>query len=857
MINKLAVAKFLKRKLDSFNWMKREAAADIDAALNELSPQPDFGTIKLWLHQKVCFLILVTLKRFKLYVDMGGGKALPVDEPVLTPKGWVPIGSLKVGDKVIGVNGKPTSVTGVFPQGVKKVFRATFSDGAAVRCCEDHLWAVNTPTRNWAGKKHHIKALKNIEPIRDTNGWRQRFVPLVKPIDFDFKPYLRINPYLLGLWIGDGCRKVPLITTMDEEIVEAIKTLKHPAVTVRTRGPNPGCLAADYRMSVMRWGVNPFSRDLKFYGLWEKYSYQRFIPKDYLFAPVPDRIALLQGLMDTDGYVDVDGHCSYDTSSPWLAKDFVDLARSLGATATCNFRENAHKGHYNIYLNFPVGVSPFRLTRKLERYTSSVKSKKPPTRAFDSIHPEGEDECVCISVAAEDGLFVAKDFVVTHNTLLTLSLLKYRKQCGHKPKAIVFVPYITSVETWVEETQKHTPELTCVPLLGSGAENLAALKQPGDLFVACYQSAVAMITEKVYNPKKRKTEWKLSAAQVREHFSGFDMLVMDEIHKCASVDTLTYRMCRAISSQCEYVLGLTGTPFGRNPIALWPQFYLIDFGETLGPTLNFYREVFFTSKPKPFGGYDHKFKQKMLPDLKRMVRNSSIAYTIDEFTDMPERSYVKRHIAAPAASKAYIELAAKNIKANAGMGGKDRYQIIESNYLQLRQLSSGYMTLKGQDTDRLHIKFAENPKLDMLESIIDSMPSDSKAVVFHHFQYTNQLISERLKAMGVGHARIWGKCRDPIEQLRHFKNDDKCKVLVINSRSGSSSLNLQIANFVVFFEQPDTPIDRQQAERRTWRPGQLKRVFYYDLFVKGTYDYRQWTANKAGEDLLKQVITGG
>lgn len=442
-------------------------------------------------------------------------------------------------------------------------------------------------------------------------------------------------------------------------------------------------------------------------------------------------------------------------------------------------------------------------------------------------------------------------------TLLTLMLIKYRKQLGEKPKAIIFVPYITSVETWIEETAKHTPELKCIPLLGSSSENLNSLSKDGDLFVACYQSAVAMVTEKVYNKKKHKKEWQLKAAEVREYFSGFDMLVCDEVHHCQNTNTLTYRMCRAISSQCEYVLGLTGTPFGRDPMGLWAEFYLIDFGETLGETLGFFRSVFFTEKPGYWGGTEYKFKKKMMPDLERMIHHSSIHYGIDEIADMPPKEYIAKHLPAPMAGKAYIDAARKNIEEQFGKSSKGRYEIINSNYLQIRQLSSGFMTLKGGDNDRLHIKFDENPKLDVLQELVEGMPFGCKMVVFHHFQYTNQIISERLKVMGVGHARIWGKAKDPIAELRRFKTDGKCRVLVINSRSGSSSLNLQIANYVVFFEQPESPIDRQQAEGRTWRPGQEKRVLYFDLFVKGSYDYRQFKANRDGEDLLKQLLKGG
>ena len=188
-------------------------------------------------------------------------------------------------------------------------------------------------------------------------------------------------------------------------------------------------------------------------------------------------------------------------------------------------------------------------------------------------------------------------------------------------------------------------------------------------------------------------------------------------------------------------------------------------------------------------------------------------------------------------------------------GEQGAYQVVESQYLQLRQLASGFLTLKD-DEQRLQIRFDENPKLELLQDLVEQMPPQCKMVVFHWFIYTNGMISEMLTKMKVRHARIWGGQKDPIEQLRRFKNDAACRVLVINSKSGSSSLNLQNANYVTFFEQPDSPIDRQQAEARCWRPGQEKRVIISDLLMHGTMDERIYHANKAGETLLKALLEG-
>jgi SNF2 family DNA or RNA helicase len=340
---------------------------------------------------------------------------------------------------------------------------------------------------------------------------------------------------------------------------------------------------------------------------------------------------------------------------------------------------------------------------------------------------------------------------------------------------------------------------------------------------------------------------------VRDHFSAFNVLICDEIHKCKTASSLTYRMCRAISSQCEYVLGLTGTPFGRDLADLWPQFYLIDFGESLGPTFGFYRSVFFKERVNYWGGYDYNFKQKLFPDLQRMIKNRSIRYSIDEFYDMPPKEYISRHLPAPPDSQGYCEAAVKELRE--AIKGK-QYRAIESHYLQLRQLSSGFMTLKGEDNDKLQVQFDQNPKLDALMELLESMPHGTKAVVFHHFIFSSKIISDRLNSLKLKHARIWSGQKDPINELHKFKLDPDCTVLVLNWRSGSSSLNLQGANYLIVYEQPDSPIDRKQGEARLWRPGQSKRVMIYDLLVRGTFDARMHKANEAGKNLLDELLNG-
>ena len=443
-------------------------------------------------------------------------------------------------------------------------------------------------------------------------------------------------------------------------------------------------------------------------------------------------------------------------------------------------------------------------------------------------------------------------------TSISLFSILNRKLKGEKTKAIVFVPYLTAVDTWIEECKLRTPQLKLVPLLGTTIENLRLLEEgDGDVFVICYASSVAMLADVDQGPRAKKRKWTIDPKFTRKVFAGFDTIVMDEIHKCSNTQSLTYRMCRAISNECRYGIGLSGTPFGKDLEDLWSQFYLVDFGETLGPTKGLFQEAFFIKSLNYFTKFpEYKFDKSKLPLLKKVIKHNSIHYAADEMSDLPTKRYIKRKIALPTAMEDYVSIAAAKFIAAIRSNDGNRYRLAEASYNQLRQLASGFMTVDGANDEKIKVAFDNNPKLDLLEEYVDGLPDGCKMVVFHHFIYTNHLISERLTKLKIKHARIWSGQRDVIAELKRFREDPRCTVLVLNDQSGSSSLNLQHANYMFFFEEPDSPINRQQGEARIWRAGQTKPVYYIDPFMEGTVDERIFYSNTQSKKLLDSLLKG-
>jgi len=350
--------------------------------------------------------------------QMARGKLQPLSEPILTPKGWVLMGALSVGDVITGSDGEPTHVMGVYPQGHQDTFRVTFTDEAWTECADKHLWYVQSPWQRWRGTPGKVLPMKALGMLQKKT-IRKYFIPMVGPVTFATCPPLPLNPYALGLLLGDGCLSQNQITftSADAELVLALQASL----------PSGHCVQ---RYTRYGYGVckgkakKGVSNIIHGVGLRGTKSATKFIPEPYRRASVEDRVALLQGLMDTDGYCDKNGRCQYTTVSKQLAEDVQELVELLGGTARISSKipSYSYKGEarigqraYTLAVRPPEWLVPFRLARKVARFTR--KRKYFPSRAIRSIEPAGKREMQCISVAAKDGLYVTRHGIVTHNTV--------------------------------------------------------------------------------------------------------------------------------------------------------------------------------------------------------------------------------------------------------------------------------------------------------------------------------------------------------------------------------------------------------------------------------------------------------
>ena len=375
----------------------------------------------------------------------GTGKAQPLESPILTPNGWIKMGEIEIGDRVISVDGNSTVVTGIYPQGNIDIWELTFSDGSKVECCSEHLWYTQTEqdrnSRKHIGyldgkrirekyqKEGSVKTtLEIVETLYDKRNRVNHSIPIVSPVNFTEQKVL-IDPYVMGCLLGDGSFRHHLgFTSEDNEIIELITKIIKEDNMVLSHKTN-----CDYNIISEKIKPKTLKNKYKDYieklGIYGKYSDEKFIPNCYKYNTIENRIKILQGLMDTDGTISKNGtFVSYTSTSIGLIQDVKELVQSLGGIATdhkvkhpfytYNGEKKQGKDAYTLTITMNGDINPFKLSRKRDLVIPKTKYK--PTRYIVAAKLIGKKEAQCITVEHLSHLYITNDYIVTHNTLVSL-----------------------------------------------------------------------------------------------------------------------------------------------------------------------------------------------------------------------------------------------------------------------------------------------------------------------------------------------------------------------------------------------------------------------------------------------------
>ncbi len=348
------------------------------------------------------------------------GKGHPMGTLVLTPSRWKRIEELKIGDTIYNINGLPIKVLNVFHRNIQPCYSFIFNDGTQIEADSEHIWHIlggYNRLKRYTGHKNantHYGEWENLTTKEiigrygsgKLKGNNRLVVPTNKPVNFPSKK-VKLDPYMLGLLLGDGglTRTTPMISTADREIIDYIK-----GQGFRVN------YASNYDYRIL--GLSGLIDEL---GLSDKWSYDKFVPYEYLWNSIDVRQSVLAGLLDTDGNISGKTMAEFSTCSDQLAQDVIFLVRSLGGRAVLSsriphftYKDKRKNGRvsYRVHIKFN-DYCPFRLSRKRLLWVKPIKTSN---RILYEIRPMGEKATICIQTDDKDGLYIAQDFIVSHNT---------------------------------------------------------------------------------------------------------------------------------------------------------------------------------------------------------------------------------------------------------------------------------------------------------------------------------------------------------------------------------------------------------------------------------------------------------
>jgi hypothetical protein len=444
-------------------------------------------------------------------------------------------------------------------------------------------------------------------------------------------------------------------------------------------------------------------------------------------------------------------------------------------------------------------------------------------------------------------------------TLLSLEIFQYLWDIGALRRALVFVTSDKAFPTWERQLREYKITVPyCTLDAGPSKEKWRILRHFGDgIIFLHYPGAVAMVAGK---PSPRAKKKQLLLGKVDKLLENVDAVVYDESTKASRGNgndfegSLTYQLCWEVSRAARYRYALAGMPFGRDPTPLWAQMNLVDHGETLGETLGLFHAAFFRER-KGYGGRpEFKFKSNMKESLAEIIQHNSMTYTADECIDLPPVRRIPVPIRLTQEIKEYYcEVIEEAIAA------KGNKSVMKNAFLRMRQLSSGFIGLKDDETgEKAEIEFEKNPKLEWTLDFLDALPRNHKALIFYQFTVSGRRIAREIQEQfDIEPVWLWSGTKNAGKEIERFMKDPSSPFAVVNNQVGAYSLDgLQVANYEVFFESPLSVIDRSQAERRIIRQGQqFSKCFLYDPVVEDTVDEKILEFHAEGRDLFKALLT--
>lgn len=856
-------------------------------------------------HQEVALQRYRHSSEIPLFFDPGTGKLLVKDTPVLTPKGYVPIKDIQVGDTVCGYD-QTSKVTQKFHEMNAEIYRITFSDHTTIDACKDHLWYVKD-NRNTRKRRLNIWEVKSTQQILNEGLYKKNGassslrwdIPVCQPVEFE-QQALPVEPYTLGALIGDGSLtgKQVVITTVDNEILANIQDEGYDIKRISD--------TINYHVSIPLSQIPDSVRTT---------SYYKYIPDVYLFNSIENRIKLLQGLIDTDGYVDLihqrngglNAQLRYCTTSEQLYKDITFLVQSLGGIVTSvdirkgqwGGEEKALRWTFTIVLPRDIEIQSCTLPRKRDRLLSKEPKQK-LHRKIVSIEYIGQREGYCLTVDNPDATYLIDHCIVTHNTRTSLLIAAAKYEQGDIDAVLVIAPNGVHKQWATEEIPKWLKD---VDTTVQWRKNKKLFFVEGKLNIVCTNI-------EQFSTKTRYLDY---VEWVNSHKT---MIILDEATriknpKAIRTQRLLYefndvvkRGKTIISSDPKTVARaiLTGTPVTNGPFDVWPMFEFLRpgyFGVNWYGFQNKYGlfhsievngrairilineeawhnihacdsfEQAMTNYGVSLSTYDYIKQQdhyegpfRNVDQLRDKMLEIAMFVKIEDCIDMPDRTYNRKLLEMSSEqARVYNELETYfvTLYKNEKVEAKSKL----TAYIRLQQIASGFVSSEQLPEDELEDPppnkitwFDDLPKMTQLlvdvEEICDVEGiTNNQCIIVCHFSAEAERIYDTLTAEGYKVCLMTGWKK--VGSIEGFKQG-KFNIMVANIRVISMGFNLQEhCNHMIFYSNTFSLEDRIQVEARIYRSGQKHPCIYLDYVMSDTIDMKVYAALKQKKQLADYI----
>lgn len=786
--------------------------------------------------------------RAALFDEMGVGKVSSINTPILTPNGWKRNGDLVIGDLVISSDGKAYPITGLYPQGLIDLYKVYFSDGTSTNCGDEHLWIVNTPMRRFRKQPNQIKAWKDIKndlglTVNNSSGKANNkwFIPIVKPIEL-LPRNLIIEPYFLGLLLGDGGLSQNTIsyTTADQELANLV-------------------IKKGFKKSKDKYGYTYGYADLRIalekYNLLGTKSNNKTIPEDYLYNSISNRLAILQGLMDTDGSVWDAGVTEYSTISPYLAYRLSFLVESLGGTSRLTIKEEpkyTYKGEeltgqrcYRITIN--LTVCPFRLTRKVELWQKFALNKKYcPTRAIVGYDYIGKEEGQCIAIDSPDHSYVTEHCIVTHNTIQALAYLKMHPELR---------PFLWITKAGIKF--QHGKEI--IRLLGY--QNMPQVIMTGrDTLIPTLNTIAS------YSIFRR-----LDREMFINH--GYKAVILDECQAIKNPDSSQTGEIRQIVKNIPSIIPLSGTPWKNRGSEFFVVLNMLDparFNSFEGFKHRWVSSYYHGDREKEGGIANTDLFKEYIKDI--AIRRERV----DVLPELPLINRTKILCEVDKTARMMYQVEEQklvNLLNNIAIGGED-----ENSFENAAKIQQSIMIMRqivGIAKIPTTVEFAQ----EFLED------TNRKLVIFVHHKQCGKLIFEAIQKYCSENKIIQPvkitadmDAEERFKVQEDFNKESGPRVLIGSTLASGEGLNLQSCSDCILHERQWNPANEMQAEGRFIRIGQQaqsvnatyihaedtvdtifdaivekKRQMFDEVMNKNGYENNNWNESSLMKDVLEMI----